>query len=91
MLSRLTAETVDKVLREGHVAAGQQTEFVDEWAAAEIEDSYEYVIDNGELFSLRPPYMEAQAHPRLLLPSSQREKIVKEAHSEMGIGLFLRC
>ena len=84
MLSRVRIETVNQILREGHTGKEQQEAFADEWTKAELEDSSDYVIDNGELFSVRLPYLNAQAYPRLMLPPSQREKVIREAHIETG-------
>lgn len=89
MLSRIKIESIQEIMVETNLGTEQQQEFPDEWEEAETGESENYVIDEGELYSIRQPYVGAIPHPRILLPSSQRSKVVKEAHEEIGHRSFL--
>jgi transposase InsO family protein len=89
MLSRLPepklkVESVQNLLETSSVGKEQKQEFPREWEEAETDESDEYIIENGELFSLKLPYMGALNHPRLLAPASIRSKLITETHTELG-------
>ena len=62
----------------------QREEFPEEWLEATTEESEDYIIEGGQLFSLAPPHKHALLHPRLMLPSKYRRDVVAEAHREVG-------
>ena len=87
MLSRLPGSEVaslQDVIVQSHIGGEQQEEFPEEWTDAESEDSGEFVIDNGELYSLRLPYEGALPMPRLFAPKSMQSQLIEEAHKELG-------
>ena len=51
---------------------------------AETEESEEYVIEANELYSLCLPHKNALEFQRIMLPLSQRSKVIAEAHSDVG-------
>ncbi len=59
---------------------------MDEWAeaCADTEEVGDYVIMEGELYSLRLPYQGATPCPRLMIPTGERDELIKEAHQEIG-------
>ena len=54
-----------------------------EWEDAQDPES-DYEVIRGNLYSLRRPYRFAADYPRLVAPKSVRERLMKEAHSEVG-------
>jgi transposase InsO family protein len=88
MLSRLpNAEkvaTVSQVVSSSAVGAAQRLEFPQQWEDAEAEESGEYIIEGDELFSVRPPHEGAIPYPRLLAPLEIRNKLLEEAHNDLG-------
>jgi len=98
MLSRLPAAaevaTLQTTLLNASVGEQQRQEYSNEWAQAEAaddldDDGAEFVILEGELYSLRQPYQGAPHYPRLLAPPSIQLRLLQEAHEETGHrGLF---
>ena len=88
MLSRIHPKaeiaSLQELISQNQVGTEQQHEFSNEWEEAETGESENYVIDNGELYSLRLPYEGALPMMRLMAPKSMRTHVMEEAHKELG-------
>ena len=56
---------------------------MDEWTEARDEET-QYDIVQGVLYSMACPYKYAADYPRLVLPPSVREEVIKKSHEEVG-------
>lgn len=90
MLSRIRPSTevieigsLNDIIREGRYRE-QEHEFSNQWREAATDESDDYIIENGELYSTILPYQNALEHPRLLLPEAHRTTVIHEAHLEVG-------
>ena len=89
MLSRLpppsNIATIQEALETTKLGDEQRAFFPKEWADADAdEDTSEYALLGGELYTLRTPYQGAVAYPRLMAPPSIRPRLLNEAHTETG-------
>ena len=48
------------------------------------EDSDDYTLIKGQLFSISLPSPNSACYPRLVLPVAYRERVIKRAHKEVG-------
>ena len=83
MLSRIKVELCKRSLRKA-LWCWNREQSSHKRAEAETEESEEYAIENDELYSLRLPHQNALEFPRIMLPRSQRSKVMEEAHNEVG-------
>ena len=61
----------------------QQQQQLPEWLEHH-DDSSPYVLINGLLYSSQRPFKYAPDHPRLVLPPPHRDKVIRQAHQEVG-------
>lgn len=50
--------------------------------ADDATDETRYIIENGVLFTMAPPYPGAEIYPRVLLPQQFRQKVIDRCHHE---------
>ena len=63
----------------------QRDQFPNEFLEAEdASDESRYVTENYVLFTMAPPYPNADIYPRVLLPQQHRQKVIDRCHSETG-------
>ena len=70
-------------LEHAEVAQHQQTEFPDEWEAAEFKEQG-YSLREGMLFSSRRTNRYEPLYPRLVLPTQYRQEVLQRCHQEAG-------
>ena len=65
------------------VSKAQHKEFPDILQSL-TEDSDDYTLIKGRLFSISLPSPNSVCYPRLVLPAAYRERVIKIAHKEVG-------
>ena len=65
------------------VSKAQHKEFPDILQSL-TEDSDDYTIIKGRLFSISLPSPNSACYPHLVLPAAYRERVIKRAHKEVG-------
>ena len=65
------------------VSKAQHKEFPDILQSL-TEDSDDYTLIKGRLFSIALPSPNSACYPRLVLPATYRERVIKRAHKEVG-------
>jgi len=64
---------------------GQRGEFEDAFVEASLDaDDCPYVVEEGLLYTIAPPYKGAGRYPRLLLPQAYRGQVIDRCHGEIG-------
>jgi transposase InsO family protein len=88
MLSRLPDQketaSIQEALCTPQLSDHQRLAFPEQWTRAESEEDDEFLLLEGELYSLRLPYVGAAPYPRLMAPPSIRPRLLNEAHTETG-------
>jgi hypothetical protein len=86
MLSRIRVpmDSVQETLTAHNFSEEQRSVFAPEWEEAETGESEDYVVEAGELYSIRLPYPGAVGYPRIVLPPSHRVSVIRDAHVEVG-------
>ena len=67
----------------GEVSKAQHKEFPDILQLL-TEDSDDYILIKGRLFSISLPSPNSACYPRLVLPAAYQERVIKRAHKEVG-------
>ena len=61
----------------------QREEFKEQFLEADdASDETRYIVQDGILHTMAPPYPEATPYPRVLLPHEFRERVIDRAHPE---------
>jgi transposase InsO family protein len=76
--------SLQTIVASSDVGKEQQSEFPKEWAEAETEEGVDYLIEGGELYSLKLPFGGAIPYPRLMAPKRLQRSLIHEAHVELG-------
>jgi transposase InsO family protein len=84
MLSRIRVETVQEIVEELNCGQEQEMQFPTQWAKAQELVNDEYVIMEGQLYSVIPPFIGAEQYPRLMLPEQYRSRAIDMSHEETG-------
>ena len=71
-------------MNKGELRTQQIQEFPTEHEAAGDANDTEYIIEDGLVYLIRPPNNEVWPLPRLLLPSSYREEVMRNSHNAVG-------